>query len=71
MAALHHGIKYVETSPETIDFLLKSDSWRSQGYINYKGVRVYEKGKRQSVEEKESLQSSQILHGDKTRMDNK
>lgn len=54
---------FIEANPEVIDTVLRSETWREQGYIIYRNVRVYGLGMREESERKENRSIEDYIHG--------
>jgi hypothetical protein len=52
---------WVECDPAVIDCILRSQDWKQQGYIIYKGMRVYGLGLREESQKRESRTPEDIL----------
>ena len=63
-SALSNGEKWIETDEDTITQILRSDSWKKQGYFNYKNLFVCARGKTDSVQQQLNMKTQDILHPD-------
>lgn len=73
IAAAHHlGETFVETDPETMDYVLRDSSWKVEkggpGYFYYKSVRLYPKGDREKIESKEKVNFGVQMHSDPSKV---
>jgi len=61
---------FIETTKEMIKHLMPHGRGNPDpGYFYYEGIRIYEHGTREKIEEHEQLQTHQLLHGDKGRLE--
>jgi len=62
--AQRDGFDFVEATDEVIDFYTRGELGPSS-YFDYKGVRVYKAGTRETTEQYEAITLDEKLHGGK------
>lgn len=59
--ALVQRKEFIECDPAVIDCILRSDSWKKEGYIIYKNMRVYGLGMREASYRREKMTAEDVI----------